>query len=324
MKHLKTFQPDALGKLLKIRTGETKLGENIANDWQHPAVKFVLLGVEEDIGVRVNGGIGGAHTAWQSFLAAFLNIQISHDLNGAELGIFGHFNFDDLKDVVRPETVEQIDREVCEAIELIARFGKTPIVIGGGHNNAYPIIKGIAIAKKQSVNTINLDAHADFRVCEGRHSGNGFRYAYMEGFLKKYAVIGLYRNYNVQAVIDEMAQNPDISFCFWEDIFLKEKISFKAAVRHAYKFTKGAPAGIEIDLDTLENTLASAMTPCGITVTQARQYVHTLAYSRPAAYLHICEGASQLADGQQSATTGKLISYLVSDFVIAGRVTKCD
>ena len=317
MKHLHAFQPKTLENLIKTREGETKLGEKIAPYWQTPAVKFVLLGIEEDIGVRVNKGIGGTHTAWQSFLSAFVNIQSTNDFKGAEISIFGHFNFDDLKDNATSETVEKIDRKVCEAINQIAQLGKIPIVIGGGHNNAYPIIKGISTAKKQAINTINLDAHSDFRVCEGRHSGNGFRYAYVEGSLKKYAIIGLHQNYNSQLIINELAQNPDISFCFWEDIFLKEKLSFKHAIYNALEFTKDAPTGIELDLDSLENTLSSAMTPCGITATQARQYIHHLAQNMPAAYLHICEGASQLATGQQSTTLGKLISYLVSDFVKA-------
>jgi len=38
--------------------------------------------------------------------------------------------------------------------------------------------------------------------------------------------------------------------------------------------------------------------------------------SKPA-YLHICEGAAALADGRSCDSTGKLISYLVSDFVKA-------
>ena len=38
------------------------------------------------------------------------------------------------------------------------------------------------------------------------------------------------------------------------------------------------------------------------------------------AYLHICEGATQLATGQTDFSTGKLISYLVSDF-IKGKLT---
>ena len=319
MKHLQHFPKNALGNLIKYRAGETKLGEKIALNWQSPDVNFVLLGIEEDIGVRVNKGIGGTHTAWQNFLNSFVNIQSIDDLKGSEIGIFGHFNFDDLKDNISSETVEKIDIEVYEAINLIAQSGKIPIVIGGGHNNAYPIIKGISTAKKQAINTINLDAHTDFRPLEGRHSGNGFRYAYEEGFLKKYAIIGLHENYNNQLIINELSQNSDIYFCFWEDIFLKEKLTFKEAIYNALEFTKLAPTGIELDLDSLENTLSSAMTPSGITTTQARQYVHHLAQNMPVAYLHICEGATQLATGQQSPTMGKLISYLVSDFVKAYR-----
>jgi formiminoglutamase len=35
------------------------------------------------------------------------------------------------------------------------------------------------------------------------------------------------------------------------------------------------------------------------------------------AYMHICEGAVRLDNGESDSSTGKLISYLVSDFVKA-------
>jgi formiminoglutamase len=35
------------------------------------------------------------------------------------------------------------------------------------------------------------------------------------------------------------------------------------------------------------------------------------------AYLHICEGAAKLKTGKADEATGKLISYLVSDFIKA-------
>jgi formiminoglutamase len=317
LKHLQEFPLKKLKSIIKTRNGETKLGQCITPNWQDPSVKFVLLGIEEDIGVRVNGGVGGTHTAWQAFLNSFVNIQSTDTLIGAEIGIFGHFNFDDLKDKINSKTVDLIDVEVCEAINKIAKTGKIPIVIGGGHNNAYPIIKGISTAKNESINTINLDAHSDFRAMEGRHSGNGFRYAFEEGFLKKYAIIGLHENYNNQLIINELKKKFDIWFCFWEDIFLREKFTFKEAIYAAYEFTEHASTGIELDLDSLENTLSSAMTPCGISATQARQYIHHLAQNINPAYLHICEGASQLATGQHSPLIGKLMSYLVSDFVKA-------
>jgi formiminoglutamase len=317
MKHLISYQKEQFSHLVKTREGETKLGEKIATHWHDPSVKCVLLGVEEDIGVRVNRGVGGTHTAWQSFLSAFFNIQNTDFLDGQKVGIFGHFNFDDLKEQVEPKTVELIDNEVVIAIQQIVEKGKIPVVIGGGHNNAYPIIKGVSRAHKKPINTINLDAHSDFRQLEGRHSGNGFSYAYREEVLKKYALIGLHQNYNSSLIIKELSENRDIWFCFWEDIFLYEKLSFKEAIFKALDFTKGNPTGIELDLDCVENTLSSAMTPCGVSTTQARQYIHHAAQNAQIAYLHICEGASQLATGQQNPTIGKLISYLVSDFMKA-------
>jgi formiminoglutamase len=47
----------------------------------------------------------------------------------------------------------------------------------------------------------------------------------------------------------------------------------------------------------------------------ARKFVTFTAQDAKPAYLHICEGATQLADGRKNETTGKLISYLVSDFI---------
>lgn len=313
MQTLKIYQQADLNVIIKTRVGETKLGEKINLNWQDNEVKFVLLGIAEDIGVQVNRGIGGTHTAWNSFLNAFLNIQSTKVLSGNEIGIYGCLSFDDLKP--NSESVEIIDNEVVKAILEIINFGKTPVIIGGGHNNAYPIIKGVSIAKKQAINAINLDAHSDFRAKEGRHSGNGFRYAFDEGFLQKYSIIGLHENYNSQAIIDEISQNPYIQFSFWEDIFLLEKMTFKEAILQAIDFTKNAPTGIELDLDCVENTLTSAMTPCGISATQARQYIYQTASLADVAYLHICEGATQLSTGQTDFSTGKLISYLVSDFM---------
>jgi formiminoglutamase len=302
--------------LIKTRVGETKLGEKIAKNWQNASVKYVLLGITEDIGVRVNGGVGGTHTAWQSFLMAFLNIQSTEKLSGEEIGIFGELNFEEYNSEITPASVSKIDNSVEKVIQKIAKTGKTPIIIGGGHNNAYPIIKGISKTKKQPTHTINLDAHSDFRVKEGRHSGNGFRYAYEEGFLKKYAIVGLHENYNSQNIISEMEKNPDIWFCYWEDIFLSNAFSFQEAIEKAIQFTQNAPTGIELDMDCIENVLSSAMSPCGISPTQARQYIHQAANGiEHIAYLHICEGATELSNGLKNTTTGKLISYLVSDFM---------
>jgi formiminoglutamase len=305
--YFQIYQANDLQKHIKIRSGETKLGEKVQIG--NVEGKYVFIGIPESMGVKANHGIGGTETLWEAFLSAFLSIQSTKNLVGNEISILGYFNFP-------PNTsIETIDNEVSSLIFEMVSKNKIPIIIGGGHNNAFPILKGVSTAKKQAINAINLDAHSDFRQKEARHSGNGFRYAMNDGFLKKYAIVGLHENYNAQNIIDELSENPNIDFSFYEDIFIREKISFKDAISQAIYFTSEGLTGIELDLDCIENTLSSAMTPCGITPLQARQYLYQVSQNVEVAYLHIVEGATKLENGWANPLTGKLVSYLVSDFM---------
>jgi formiminoglutamase len=170
-----------------------------------------------------------------------------------------------------------------------------------------------------AVNCINLDAHSDYRMMEGRHSGNGFRYAKADGYLARYAIVGLHRNYNSNAVLSDLSEDADIHHAFYEDIFLWQEQSFKEAITAAIAHTKGLPTGIELDLDCIERVLSSAATPCGITTLEARQYLVQCAGTAKPAYLHLTEGAAELRDGRKDGSTAKLIAYLVSDFIKAFR-----
>lgn len=344
--HLKIYsKQDVLG-ITKLRKFETKLGErvqvasnttDIDASLKNTKAKFVLLGVPEDIGVKANGGIGGTDTVWLPFLQSFLNTQSNTFLDGEEVLLLGHFDFSDMAKVIEANAktseekisacrhaVNTIDAEVEQIIHLITQNKKMPIVIGGGHNNAYPCIKGAAkgwykagVIGITEINAINLDAHADYRPLEGRHSGNAFRYAEEDGYLEKYCVVGLHQNYITQNTWMDMVNNPFIDCITYEDIFIHEKRNFMQAVAHAAGFTEDTLCGIELDLDCIEHTLSSAYSPVGITTTHALQYVNYVASTCRPAYLHICEGATHLADGRQDASTGKLVSYLVTDFVKA-------
>ena len=346
MKHFNIYRKDDLASVTRIRRFETKLGERIKvaenpgdleASIRDTSAKFVLIGIPEDIGIKANLGIGGADSAWHPFLQSFLNIQSNDFLEGSEVLLLGHFDFSDLENVIEfnaphfeerieayRHAVNTIDDEVEQLIHMITQNRKMPIVIGGGHNNAYPCIKGAAkgwhkagIIELAQINAINLDAHADYRPTEGRHSGNGFRYAEEDGFLEKYCVIGLHENYITQNTWMDIVNNPFIDCITYEDIFLHEKRTFIQAVADATGFTDDTLCGIELDLDAIEHTLSSAATPVGITSIHARQYLNYVASDCKPAYLHICEGATQLADGRDDVSTGKLISYLVSDFIKA-------
>lgn len=331
--YLSVLDTTQLLPLVQKRQGEVKLGEKIqlltpSSLWesgiQYCSAKYVLLGIPEDIGVRANSGVGGTHTAWLPFLQSFVNIQSSQEFSGPEILLLGSFDFsawmqesEEMNTAQLRALVAKIDGEVFPVIQTIIAAGKIPIVIGGGHNNAYPIIKGASLAKQQRIHAINLDAHSDYRMVEGRHSGNGFRFAMLENYLANYALVGLHKNYNSESVVSEMVANPQIQMSFYEDIFVHQKLSFESAIERAIKFTSSGATGIELDLDCIQNVLSSAMTSVGITALQARQYLSTCALQKNVAYLHIAEGATALANGRQDWSTGKLIAYLVSDFIRA-------
>ena len=346
--HFKCYDKQDLLYFTRLRRFETRLGERIQviNDKNHleealdrSTARYVVFGVPEDIGVRANYGIGGTDSVWTPFLGSFLNLQSNDFLSGDELLLLGHFDFGDVKYLIEQNAdsneeridayrhaVYTIDEEVEGLVKLIAGHGKIPIAIGGGHNNSYPLLKGTAKGLYKAghiplaqINCINLDAHTDFRPSEGRHSGNGFRYAEEDGYLQKYCVVGVHENYLPQNVWLDIVNNPFIDFITYEDIFIHEKKNFIQAVAHAASFTEDNYTGIEIDLDCIEGVLSSAATPSGISSLHARQFINFAAMNTKPAYLHICEGAMQLADGRKDESTGKLISYMVSDFIKASQ-----
>lgn len=344
MKHFNIYTKQDVLSYTSVRKFETKLGErircispasNVEEALKQPSVKFVLFGIPEDIGIKANGGIGGADTAWESFLQAFLNLQSNDFLDGSEILLLGQFDFSSLEKLIEENAedaeekinayrhaVNTIDEDVEQLMHLITQHKKIPIVIGGGHNNAYPCIKGAAKGWYKAgeiplaqINVINLDAHADYRPMEGRHSGNAFSYADEDGYLEKYCVIGLHENYIQQNVWKDIVDNPFADCVSYEDIFIHEKRTFLQAIAHAIDFTNDTLVGIELDVDCIENTLSSASSPVGLTVNNARKYIHYTAAGSNPAYLHISEAATKLEDGRINNSTGKLISYMVSDFI---------
>lgn len=322
MSKVQFYTSSDLLALTHIREGEKKLGQEfctIASLEQLTtcAAPFVLVGLAEDIGVLANGGKPGTAHTWHEVLPALCNCQSTEKVSGSDFLVLGCLRFDEeQKQAQNADTnalralVTKVDEEVTHLIQAVFAAGKVPIVIGGGHNNAYPILKALSLHHNQAVHVINIDAHADFRALEGRHSGNSFSYAYYEGFLEKYAVLGLHENYNSQHLRTELAQNAErIRATYFED-FLREKISPKDAFLQALEFTDGL-RGLELDLDSIAYASASAASPSGFTAEQIRSFLYQTQGTK-IAYLHLCEGI--VTPGNLLA---KLIGYFITDFVKA-------
>ena len=246
--NVKPYRREDVLKLTRKRSGEEKIGEfveTVSSDWKvdlkNSSSRFVLLGIPEDIGVRANYGRAGASTAFKPALESFLNQQNNSFLNAASVFVLGEIKVDDLMEKASHldiktksdmaelrNLVTVLDERVGEVVECIIRLKKIPIIIGGGHNNAFGNIKGTSQAAGEKIHVINCDPHLDFRPLEGRHSGNGFSYAFEQGFLDKYAVLAMHEQYNNKGSVDQFKENPSrLFYTTYESVFVREEIDFK-------------------------------------------------------------------------------------------------
>lgn len=340
MNKLVLFNKNNLNNSLSKRAGESKFGEhvqvianseNIYEQLVHLDVDYVLFGIPEDVGVFANNGRSGTYTAWNATLNVLLNIQSNAYTRANRVLILGQLDFSEEVKLVSNlkqskqthikkarRIVNDIDKHVSSLIHTIVKAGKTPIVIGGGHNNAYGNIKGTSLALKKKINVINLDAHTDLRDEEGRHSGNGFTYALSEGFLGHYFVFGLHENYTSQNILNRLNDIKNtIEYNTFEALFIRKELKFKAECKRALDHISKSPFGIEIDCDAIEHIASSAMTPSGLSVNKTREFLHYFASHKNATYLHICEAAPGLAPKKLANQTAKLITYLITDFIRA-------
>ena len=338
MEKIIPFTINDLAKITNHRSGEIKFGEKMitipkdADTFEfikNCDAKYVIFGIPEDIGVRANYGRPGTALAWDSAIKSIANIQHNRFCKGSQIIVLGQLdvsdlmknvellNFNDIDDRSKlSQLVDKIDKDVSHIIFKLVSAAKIPIVIGGGHNNSYGNIKGTALAKGKSINAINFDAHSDFRILEGRHSGNGFSYAYEEGFLKKYFIFGLHENYVSKSVLDVIKKMEDrVSYNTYESVVIRKEKEFVSEMEKALEFVDNDFYGIEIDLDAIPNIPSSAMTISGYAIEQLRQFISYFAKSKNATYLHICEGAPDLGEEKNNHLVGKLIGYLITDFI---------
>ncbi|CAK4075205.1 unnamed protein product [Aphanomyces euteiches] len=343
---IKTYEAADLQRLQSQRAGETRLGQTlrfINPDLHLPqglleaknnGVKYVVLGVPEDVGPRANFGNGGADMGFQAFLGRFLNVQANAFVKGEEILLLGEVNLSDIQNKAAALSASEkdqleelracvatIDQRVSSVVKHIFDAKLIPIVIGGGHNNSFPLLQALAQSSGVAADCINLDPHCDFRLLEGRHSGNGFSYAHAGHHLSKYFVLGLHELKNAQSALDQMSA-AGAGFCSYQEIFIRRESTFAHAVDKAIAYVGGdaseAPLGIEVDTDSISGMPVSAMTNCGISVADAEHYVFKLAQLKRVRYLHLAEAApiqhpAGIKAGMSEA--GQILTVLVLAFV---------
>lgn len=292
------------------RDGETRAGEHFSQQVLS-AAKYVLIGISENVGPLANLGRKGSENAFEAFSKVFFNTQFYPEVPLQNLVFLG-----EVKQVKQPLDrseatilVEELDQLILEVLTQYLAPHQIPILVGGGHNNALPLMRWAANKGKLSV--VNIDAHADLRPTDMRHSGNSFSFALEEGLLANYGVFGLHEAFNNSAIRNQLT-NPQISYRFYEDYLqgpyqlLDDVMGFVSHQHHA--------VGIEIDMDSIALMPSSAFSPSGWSLDQIRALVLKLGHIKPQiAYLNLTEAAP--LDEHDDIIVGKALSYLVRDFV---------
>ncbi|MFT4839390.1 MAG: formiminoglutamase [Nonlabens sp.] len=289
------------------------------NELSKLKAKYLIIGIPEDIGVRANLGRAGASEAWESFLKSFLSLQQTSLNDVSRFCVLGSVTTKDLmlqaqnlvasshKDRTQLSgLVKLLDQRVSEIASLIIASGKTPIVIGGGHNNSYPLLR--ASGYSVPVDCINIDAHTDLRATAGRHSGNGFSHAIQEGYLKSYYMIGIQENYLSQPMIDLMEKSDAIDYSPYDF----ENFEIQQELLKAIKHVDTTNFALEIDMDVVAHFPSSAQAPVGYSFQELRNMMNGIlkkASSFPK-YIHICEAAPKYGYENQ---VGKALATLVND-----------
>lgn len=330
MKGIKVYNSDTVTGFISRRAGETKFGESIGFLKDHENLKkqpedYVLFGIPEDIGVRANMGNPGAAGAWEACLKALLNVQANRYTAPEKLLLLGEIECSALMQkasAISPEAPDyhsrlgelttELDELVSSLVEQIVAAGKIPVIIGGGHNNAYGNIKGASRALRKPLNVLNIDAHSDLRNTDFRHSGNGFSYARKEKILGKYRIFGLHQNYTPAYIFEEILKSPNDHFRLFEHLMLKSSQNILKAYLEELDFVAQDDFGLELDCDAIREFPSSAQTPSGFSFNMARNFIKKAAEEEKIRYLHICEAAPAAAT---AAKVGKALSYFITDFI---------
>ena len=296
------------------RQGELKLAETINFGPETIESEFVILGISEDIGPQMNDGFSGAKKGFGVFLQAFQTVQSNKFCSGENVGVLGEITQNIKFESINKNkgAVEELDDFILNVLtENISKRQKL-IVIGGGHNNAFPLLKNLSILDTKRIHAVNIDPHADCRSIEYRHSGNPFSCAINEDVIHNYSIFGLHESYNNTYILDYLDRNGCYYKTFenWLDdpnLWWSEFENFGNTASNDKSYS------LDIDLDAISFLPTSALTPSGFSIEEIRKMIRSLSSNVDFSILHLPEGAPETEN--EHRLYGKIISYFVLDFI---------
>ena len=233
-----------------------------------------LLGLPDDLGVRLNGGRPGACEGPNAFRSALAGYGVSWDgRRGVDLdGIV----FDAGDVIPAPGDGEAALLETHARVEAAAQqlhsAGLVVACIGGGHDLTLPAVSALAEHAGLAVGGINFDAHTDVRDKVG--SGMPFRRLIEKGSLSPTAFVelGLGRFANAGGDLEWLIAQGATTRRADDllDLQAFEQRALPAAMELALRTESAAFVSIDLDgIDASQAPGVSAMNPSGLSVRHA-------------------------------------------------------
>ena len=204
-----------------------------------------MIGFPDDLGIQNVGGRMGARQGPGSFLESFLKIKGKNDVHG-------RLSTTEMVEMTS-QLAENYDRSIG-SVEKMRREtpGTTLVVVGGGHDYAYPWIRGVvqSNAKKKKVGCLNIDAHFDLREYQPlMTSGSPFRRVLDEKWMQGSHLVefGIQKHCNVPGLWD-YAKRAKIRVYPFETLRNGAAVSkFKAALRALTKTCDEVLLSVDLD-----------------------------------------------------------------------------
>lgn len=231
--------------------------------------RCALLGLPDDLGVRLNRGRPGAKLGPAALRAALARFGTPWDAASGRSLTVGCFDAGDVEPAAGEgeaalfETHDRVER----AARALRERGLVVLAVGGGHDLSLPTLRALSLGEQRPLGGINLDAHLDVRARVG--SGMPFRKLIEGGQLdaRRFAEVGLGRFSNSRE--DWLWLSTRGARLVLADEVLDRGLDVDELIAWA---TRSGPAFLSVDLDGLDQRAApgvSAPSPSGLDVRHA-------------------------------------------------------
>ncbi len=227
-----------------------------------------ILGVPDELGVRLNHGRPGAALGPGAFRDALARFGTPYDAARAadiDVAVF------DAGDVIPApgsdaDALAETHARITAAVGAIHDLGMVPIVVGGGHDITFPAVRAAA-ERFGSVGGINVDPHLDVRETVG--SGMPYRRLIDAGHLdpRRFVELGVGRFSNSREHV-EWARERGVTIILDNDIRGDEPFEYQVNRAWQVALPHEDSAGfVSVDLDVIDGAEApgvSSVNPSGL------------------------------------------------------------